>query len=163
MRGLNKVTLIGHLGKDPELRALDSNVSVASFSLATTESYTKDGQKIENTEWHNITLWRGLAEVADKYLKKGDAVYIEGRLRTRDWMDKENVKRYTTEIVATNMIMLGGKRDGGSAPAPTQAPAESGNTNSAPAQSQPQAAQANNTVSAPAEDAFEDDGSDLPF
>lgn len=107
--------LIGRLGKDPEVRNLDNGVSVANFTMATSETY-KDrttGEKKETTEWHNIVLWRGLAEVSQKYLHKGDQVYIEGKLRTRSW-EKEGVTRYITEIVADNMTMLG-SRSGGNA------------------------------------------------
>ena len=113
MRGINKVTLIGHLGKDPEIRHFDSGAIKASFSLATTESYiNKEGQKVDQTEWHNIVMWRGLAGVAEKYLKKGNPVYIEGKLRYRSWDDENGQKRYITEIDAQNMIMLGGAPSG---------------------------------------------------
>ena len=114
MSGVNKVILVGRLGKDPEVRNLENGVSVANFTMATSESY-KDrttGEKKEVTEWHNIVLWRGLAEVSQKYLHKGDLVYIEGKLRTRSW-EKEGVTRYTTEIVADNMTMLGSRSGGG--------------------------------------------------
>lgn len=111
MSGVNKVILVGHLGKDPEIRYLDGNVSVANFPLATTESYTKDGKKVEQTEWHNIVLWRGLADIAVKYLTKGRLVYIEGKIRTRSYEDKEGVRRYTTEIVAESFNMLGRRSD----------------------------------------------------
>lgn len=111
MSGINKVILVGHLGKDPEVRHLDNNVTVASFPLATSETYNKDGKRIEQTEWHNIVMWRGLAEIAEKFLHKGKLVYIEGKIRTRSYEDKENVKRYTTEIVADNFTMLGRKSD----------------------------------------------------
>lgn len=111
MSGINKVILVGHLGKDPEVRHLEGNVSVASFPLATSETYNKDGRKIEQTEWHNIVMWRGLADVAAKYLQKGKLVYIEGKLRTRSFEDKEGHKKYTTEIVAENFTMLGRKSD----------------------------------------------------
>jgi len=107
MAGVNKVILVGNLGKDPEVRHLENGTPVASFSLATSETY-KDktsGERKTNTEWHNIVLWRGLAEVAEKYLHKGDQVYIEGKLVTRSW-EKDNVTRYTTEIVGNNMTML---------------------------------------------------------
>ena len=110
MAGVNKVILIGNLGKDPEVRYLDSGVAVANFSLATTENYkNKEGERVSQTEWHNVVLWRGLAEVAEKYLKKGASVYIEGKIRTRKWEDKEGVTRYSTEILGDNMTMLGGK------------------------------------------------------
>lgn len=115
MSGVNKVILVGRLGKDPEVRNLENGVSVANFTMATSESY-KDkttGDKKEVTEWHNIVLWRGLAEIAAKYLHKGDMIYVEGKLRTRSW-EKEGVTRYTTEIVGDNMTMLSTKRDGGS-------------------------------------------------
>lgn len=111
MSGINKVILVGHLGKDPELRTLEGGVSVASFPLATSESYVKDGKRIEQTEWHNIVLWRAMAETASKYLHKGKLVYIEGKLRTRSYEDKEGHRRYVTEIVAENFTMLGRKSD----------------------------------------------------
>lgn len=111
MSGINKVILVGHLGKDPEVRHLEGGVTVASFPLATSETYNKDGKRVEQTEWHNIVLWRGLAEVASKYLQKGKLVYIEGKLRTRSFEDKEKVKKYVTEIVAENFTMLGRKSD----------------------------------------------------
>lgn len=115
MSGVNKVILIGRLGKDPEVRNLESGVSVANFTMATSETYRDrtTGEKKEVTEWHNIVLWRGLAEVAQKYLHKGDMVYIEGKLRTRSW-EKEGVTRYITEVVGDNMTMLGGRSSGGS-------------------------------------------------
>lgn len=111
MSGINKVILVGHLGKDPEVRHLEGNVTVASFPLATSETYNKDGKRIEQTEWHNIVMWRGLADVASKYLQKGKLVYIEGKLRTRSFEDKEGHKKYTTEVVAENFTMLGRKSD----------------------------------------------------
>ncbi|MBE9585010.1 single-stranded DNA-binding protein [Mucilaginibacter sp. JRF] len=111
MSGINKVILIGHLGKDPEIRYLDGGVSVVSFPLATSETFNKDGKKVEQTEWHNIVMWRSLADVAAKYLQKGKLVYIEGKLRTRSFEDKEGTKKYTTEVVAENFTMLGRKSD----------------------------------------------------
>jgi single-strand DNA-binding protein len=114
MSGVNKVILVGRLGKEPEVRNLDNGAAVANFTIATSESY-KDrttGEKKEVTEWHNIVVWRGLAEIAQKYLHKGDQVYIEGKLRTRSW-EKDGVTRYTTEIVADNMTMLGSRGNGG--------------------------------------------------
>lgn len=113
MSGVNKVILVGRLGKDPEVRHLENGATVANFSMATSETY-KDkttGERKEITEWHNIVLWRGLADVAAKYLHKGDMVYIEGKLRTRSW-EKEGVTRYTTEIVGDNMTMLSSKPSG---------------------------------------------------
>mgnify|MGYP000330077797 CR=1 FL=1 len=108
---VNKVILIGNLGKDPETRTLESGAVICRFSIATTETYKdrKNGERTSHTEWHNITLWRGLAEVADKYLHKGDKVLIEGRIRTRSWEDKEGIKRYTTEVVCNELLMLGNK------------------------------------------------------
>jgi len=111
MSGVNKVILVGHLGKDPEARTLEGGVSVVSFPLATSESFNKDGRKIEQTEWHNIVMWRGLADVAAKFLQKGKLVYIEGKLRTRSFEDKEGIKKYTTEVVAENFTLLGRKTD----------------------------------------------------
>ena len=111
MSGINKVILVGHLGKDPEIRHLEGGVAVASFPLATSETFNKDGRKVEQTEWHNIVMWRGLADVAAKYLQKGKLVYIEGKIRTRSFEDREGIKKYTTEIVAENFTMLGRKSD----------------------------------------------------
>jgi single-strand DNA-binding protein len=114
MSSVNKVILIGNLGKDPEVRYINETTPVANFTLATTESYKdKNGNRQDITEWHNIVVWRGLAEVAEKYLKKGKQIYVEGRLRTRSWDDKEGNKRYTTEIVADNFVMLGKKEGDG--------------------------------------------------
>ncbi|HEY4649997.1 MAG TPA: single-stranded DNA-binding protein [Pontibacter sp.] len=118
MASVNKVILIGNLGKDPEVRHLEGGVAVARFPLATSESYKdKTGQRVEKTEWHNIVLWRGLAEVAEKYLRKGQSVFIEGKIRTNQYQDKEGNQRYSTEIVADNMTMLtrgeGGQQEGG--------------------------------------------------
>ena len=110
MSGVNKVILVGRLGKDPEVRNLENGATVANFTMATSETY-KDkttGDRKEVTEWHNIVLWRGLADIAAKYLHKGDQVYIEGKLRTRSW-EKDGVTRYTTEIVGDNMTLLGSK------------------------------------------------------
>ena len=124
MAGVNKVILVGNLGKDPEVRALETGVKVARFSLATTESY-KDrntGERVDQTEWHNIVLWRGLAEVSERYLKKGSQVYIEGKLQTRSYEDKDGVTKYSTEIVGQTMTMLGGK--GGDSSPSSSAPAE---------------------------------------
>ena len=121
MAGVNKVILIGNLGKDPEVKYLDSGVAVANFSLATTENYkNKEGERVSQTEWHNVVLWRGLAEVAEKWLKKGSSVYIEGKIRTRKWEDKEGNARYSTEILGDNMTMLGGKPSSEGASATTQ-------------------------------------------
>ncbi len=107
MAGVNKVILIGNLGKDPELKYLEGNIAKLSFSLATTEVYKdKNGNKVEHTEWHNIIMWRGIAENAEKLLKKGMQVYIEGKLQTRQWTDKDGQKKNITEIIAENFNLL---------------------------------------------------------
>lgn len=113
MRGVNRVTLIGNLGKDPDMQFLEGNIGVAKFSLATTESFKdRSGKLIAQTEWHTVVLWRGLAELAQKYLHKGSLVYIEGRLKTRSWEDKEGNKKFATEIVGDNLIMLEKRNEG---------------------------------------------------
>ena len=141
MAGVNKVILVGNLGKDPEVRHLDNGIAVANFSLATTESYTnKQGEKVSQTEWHNIVLWRGLADVAEKYLKKGNSVYIEGKLQYRSWEDDNGNTRYNTDIRAEKMTMLGSKSDNQSSSQPSDSPSES-----------------------PAPEVEEDGNNDLPF
>ncbi len=144
---LNKVMLIGNLGVDPEVRTFEGGTTLVKFTIATTESYKKrdTGEKVENTEWHNITMWRGLAEVAEKYLKKGDKVYIEGKLKTTSY-EKEGQTKYFTEIVADQMQMLTPK-------------GQSGTYNSGAGSSQP------NTASEPSNvDLAKDDSEDdLPF
>lgn len=123
---VNKAILVGNVGNDPEVRHLEGGTPVANFSLATSETYnSKSGERVTQTEWHNIVVWRGLAEVVEKYVKKGSQLYIEGRIRTRSWDDKEGNKRYTTEIVCDTMQMLGKRGEtGGAGGAP------SGETNS---------------------------------
>ena len=123
MAGVNKVILVGNLGKDPEVRHLENGASVANFSIATSETYKdKNGNRQEQTEWHNVVLWRGLAQIAEKYLKKGSQIYVEGKLKTRSWQDKDGHTRYTTEVVGDQMTMLGGRPSGGNdAPAPNAA------------------------------------------
>lgn len=145
MAGVNKVILVGNLGKDPEVRHLDNGRAVANFSIATSESYkNKAGERVTNTEWHNVVLWTPLAEIAERFLKKGNQVYIEGKLTTRSWDDQDGNKRYTTEVVGREMTLLGsrGDNEGGqpSAAAPAAAPMQS------PVSSIP-----------------EDDSDDLPF
>ncbi len=109
---VNKVILIGNVGKDPEIRHLENGTPVCTLPLATSESYTnKMGEKVSNTDWHNIVLWRGLADIASKYVKKGSQIFIEGRIKTRSYDDKDGIKRYVTEIVADNMQMLGRKAE----------------------------------------------------
>jgi single-strand DNA-binding protein len=149
-RGVNKVILVGNLGKDPEVRYMPNGNAVANITLATTESWKdkQTGEQQEKTEWHRIVMFRRLGEIAGEYLKKGSQVYIEGKLQTRKWQDNSGNDRYTTEIVANEMQMLGGRGGGGSA-------GFSGD--SAPAQSE--SASAPTPAPAPAGD-FDDD---IPF
>lgn len=112
MRGVNRVMLIGNLGKDPDVQVLEGNIAVAKFPLATTETFKdRSGKLVSQTEWHTVVLWRGLAELAQKYLHKGSLVYIEGRLRTRSWDDKEGHRKFATEVVGDNLIMLDKRAD----------------------------------------------------
>lgn len=114
MRGVNRVMLIGNLGRDPDLQYLEGNIAVAKFPLATTETFKdKNGNLVSQTEWHTVVLWRGLAELAQKYLHKGSLVFIEGRLRTRTWEDKDKNRRFSTEIVGDNLVMLDKRKDNG--------------------------------------------------
>ena len=158
---INKVILVGNVGGDPEVRTTESGVKVARIRLATSERYTdkQSGERKELTEWHTITLWRGLADIVDRYVNKGSQLYIEGRLRTREWTDTNNIKRYTTEILADNMQLLGSRGDGqGAAPAAApSAPAQ-------PAYQQPAAQPAPTAYQQPASiPAPQDDPDDLPF
>lgn len=159
---LNKVMLIGNVGKDPEVRYLDGNAKVASFTLATTERYKdrNSGETKENTEWHNIVAWRVLADTVEKYVKKGSQLYIEGRIRTRQWTDQSGNKRYSTEIMADNLQLLGRKE--GSA-APQSGYAQGGSTYGQPAYSQPQPQQSARPASPAIDTSAEDNGDDLPF
>ena len=134
-RGVNKVILVGNLGKDPEVRYMPNGNAVANITLATSESW-KDktsGEQQEKTEWHRIVMFRRLGEIAGEYLKKGSQVYIEGKLQTRKWQDNSGNDRYTTEIVASDMQMLGGRSGGGSA----EFSSNSASAQAAPAQSAP--------------------------
>eukprot|EP01029_Cantina_marsupialis_P007932 TRINITY_DN1906_c0_g2_i1.p1 TRINITY_DN1906_c0_g2~~TRINITY_DN1906_c0_g2_i1.p1 ORF type:complete len:139 (-),score=24.02 TRINITY_DN1906_c0_g2_i1:147-563(-) len=118
---VNKVILVGNVGKDPEVRYLDNGVAVANFPLATSETYTnKKDEKVTQTEWHNVVIWRKLAEICENHVKKGMQIYIEGSIRTRSWEDKDGNKKYTTEVIGTTMRMLGKKVDnaGGSSQEP---------------------------------------------
>ncbi len=155
MAGINKVILVGNLGKDPEVRYLEGGTAVANFTLATSETYKdrNSGERKTNTEWHNVVVWRGLAEITEKYLKKGMQVYIEGKLRTRQWQDKDGNNRYTTEIVADNMQMLGRRDDNTATAQPQQ--------NTAPANDNVQP-QTTNT-STPSIENSTDEVDDLPF
>lgn len=127
--GLNKVMLIGHLGSDPELRYTEGNVPVVTFNVATNESYKdQNGNLVDRTEWHRVVAWRKLAELFGEYLKKGSKVYLEGKLQTRQWDDKDGNKRYTTEIVVSDFTFLdskggGGQQNGGGSPVPPPEPA----------------------------------------
>lgn len=124
MASLNRVTLIGNLGKDPEVRYSTGGDAVCNFSIATTEKWKdKAGEKQEKTEWHNIVLWGRLAEIAGEFLKKGSPVYIEGRLQTRKWTDKEGHDKYSTEVVGTMLQLLGAKPEGSGANRPASKPA----------------------------------------
>lgn len=110
MASLNKVMIIGNLGRDPEIRTTPSGAKVANFSVATNESYTdRNGQRVDRTEWHRMVLWRGLADIAEKYLRKGSTAYFEGKLSTRSWEDTAGQKRYSTEIVVDSMQMMGSR------------------------------------------------------
>jgi single-strand DNA-binding protein len=116
---VNKVILVGNVGKDPEVRYLENGTPVCKFSLATSESYTnKNGEKVTNTEWHNIVMWRNLAELAQKWVKKGSTLYIEGKISSRTWDDKEGNKHYATDIVADTFKFVGRKPDDGQSHAP---------------------------------------------
>ncbi len=152
MAGVNKVILVGNLGKDPEVRSLDNGAKVASFSIATTESYTdkNTNQRVDQTEWHNIVVWRGLADVSEKYLKKGSQVYIEGKIKSRSYENKEGETRYITEIVANTMTMLGKKGD------------ENGNDSYQPP-SQPSVVNEPKTSETESPNSFEAEADDLPF
>jgi len=114
MAGLNKVMLIGNLGKDPEVKTLDNGAKIATFPLATSENYKdKEGNRQTRTEWHNLVLWRGLADIAENYLHKGSQIFVEGRLSTRKWEDKEGNTRYTTEVIGDNLVLLNRAGEGG--------------------------------------------------
>ena len=159
---INKVILVGNVGLDPEVRTTESGVKVARLRLATSERYVdkQSGERKELTEWHTITLWRGLADIVDRYVHKGSQLYIEGRLRTREWVDKDQVKRYTTEILADNMQLLGSKSDNqGGQSAPMSSPA-------APSYQQPAAPSYQAPAATPAPAAIpsaQEDPDDLPF
>jgi single-strand DNA-binding protein len=158
MASVNKVIIVGNLGKDPETRYLPNGDAVCNVTVATSESW-KDkatGEKKEITEWHRIVFFRRLAEIAGQYLKKGSSVYIEGRIRTRKWQDKEGQERYTTEIEASEMQMLGGRQGMG---APSSGDSEYGGSMPSSAPAAPSAAR-----SAPAKKAsFDDMDDDIPF
>ena len=159
---VNKVILIGNVGADPEVRALEGGTKVARLRIATTERiYNRQTQETkEHTEWHNVTLWRSLADVADRFIRKGSQVYIEGSLRTREWTDKEGNKRYTTEIVANDLKMLGRRSDNPAAGNESRSYGASrgGRYGSAPAVQSAPAPATNNVATA-----VPDEVDDLPF
>lgn len=158
--GVNKVILVGNLGKDPEIRTLEGGVTIARFTLATSESYKdKSGQRVDKTEWHNIVLWRGLAEVAEKYLRKGQQVYIEGKITNRSYQDKDGTQKYFTEIVGDNMTMLGGRGDSNGPPSGGGYEEDASSQAARPAS----ASSGNQRGGAPAPAAFESEPDDLPF
>lgn len=120
MEGVNRVIILGFLGKDPEIKQLDNGKQMATFSVATSESYTNQkGEKVENTEWHNLVFFGKVVDVISKYLKKGNQVYVEGKLNTRSYDDKEGVKRYATQIIGENLTLLGSKPVANDKPSPT--------------------------------------------
>ena len=167
---INKVILVGNVGLDPEVRSLESGVKVARLRLATTERIfdRQTNETKELTEWHTVTLWRGLAEVVDKYVRKGSQLYIEGSIRTREWTDKDNQKRYSTEILANDMKLLGRRSDNVASQqgAPAAQPQQSGYQQSSYQQSpyQQPAYQQPAATSAPATPQVPDDNpDDLPF
>lgn len=154
---VNKVILVGNVGKDPETRYLEGGTAVCSFPLATSETYrNRDGERVTTTEWHNVVLWRGLAEVAEKYVRKGSQLYIEGRIRTRSWDDRDGNKRYTTEIVGDNMQMLGKRSDDAGPQQETNDAQQSG-----PSQEKPGGETQPDDLNDLGEESGEDD--DLPF
>ena len=131
MAGINRVILVGNLGKDPDIMTFDNGVKKASFSLATTESYkNKEGNRVDQTEWHNIIMWRGLADIAERFLNKGSQIYLEGKIRTRSY-EQDGIRKYITEIFTDNMTMLGSKRDSSEVPAEVaaQVPEKKANEN----------------------------------
>ena len=137
MNGVNKVILVGNLGRDPEMRFMESDRQKASFPLATTENYTnRAGERTSSTEWHNVVLWGGMASVAEKYLRKGSQVYIEGKITSRSYQDKEGNNRYITEVVGRNMVLLGRKEDTPATAASAAKPAEAAAAGSTAAQGQ---------------------------
>ncbi len=172
MAGVNKVIILGHLGKDPEMRYQPNGGAIANFNIATSETYKdKDGNKQEKTEWHRIVLFGRTAEVAGEYLRKGSMAYIEGRLQTRKWTDKEGQERYTTEIIGDRLQLVGGRNDGGNR---SDDPGHGERQPSRPAGNAPRSGGGNNSSPAsnnaprggggghngPVEDPFDDD---IPF
>jgi len=152
MAGVNKVILLGNLGADPEVKYLEGDNVVAKLRLATTESYKdKSGNRVDQTEWHDLEIWGALAKVAEQYLKKGSQLYAEGKIKTDSWQDEQSQTRYRTKIRVTSFTMLGGKPEGGSAPSmPSSVPQEARSTSTAP-------------VSGGSDMVMDDGDDDLPF
>lgn len=151
MAGVNKVILIGNLGKDPEVRYLESGSVVANVTLATTESYKdRNGNRVDNTEWHDLEMWDGLAKIAEQYLKKGSSIYVEGKIKSDTWQDDQGNNRKRTRIRVLNMTMLGGRSD-------------SGMSSSAPSQSQQAQSPSKEVSPADINEGASDDADDLPF
>ncbi len=156
MAGVNKVILLGNLGRDPEIRHLENGRAVVNFPMATSETYkTREGERVTKTEWHNVVLWTPLAEIAEKYLKKGNQVYIEGKLTSRSYDDKDGIKRYVTEVVGREMTLVGGRPSDGDSGA-------YGSSDSGFAQSS-QVAATETPVSSGSTDSPDTDIDDLPF
>lgn len=158
-KGINKVILVGNLGNDPDVKYMPSGGAVTNFSLATTDSWKdkNSGERVDKTEWHRVVFFNRLAEIAGEYLKKGSQVYIEGALRTRKWQDQSGQDRYTTEIVGSEMQMLG-SRSGGSSDFDQSPSPQQNSRPSRPQQNRPQAQQA-----APAPQNYDDFDDDIPF
>ena len=172
---VNKVILVGNVGKDPETRYIDESTAITKFPLATSETYkNKSGERVSNTEWHNVVLWRGLAQVAEKYVKKGTQIYLEGRIKTRSYDDADGNKKYITEIVGDQLQLLGRKPDDGSATSAGTSQAQASSANQGPAQTPsanqgqgqtPSTNQAQTPAANPGEpfDAGDNGPDDLPF
>ena len=144
---VNKVILVGNVGKDPDVRYVDQNTPVANFTLATTDrGYTSQNGTVvpDRTEWHNIVAWRGLAKIAESYIRKGSSIYVEGKLRTRNWQDQNGVTKYITEVYAESIELLGKRPEGGAAPLNTQTPQQAYNQNPAQASAMPESQPASN-------------------
>lgn len=160
---LNKVMLIGNVGKDPEVRHLESGVATASFTIATSERYKdRNGEMKEQTEWHNVVCWRTQAEIAEKYVRKGSQLYVEGKIRNRSYNDRDGVTRYITEIVADTFQMLGRKSDNPGYQAPGAGYQASAPSYQAPAPTPAPVAPVQNTPIISSDD-IADEGNDLPF
>ncbi|PZX58265.1 single-strand DNA-binding protein [Algoriphagus ratkowskyi] len=155
MAGVNKVILVGNLGSDPEIKYLEGDNAVANFSIATTEAYkNRNGERVEQTEWHDLEMWGAQAKIAEQYLKKGSQIYVEGKLKTDKWQDEQGQNRYRTKIRVLSFTMLGGKPDGATSGSPSATPQA---TQQKPASAAPTAAPKAQEMVTDAED------DDLPF